>query len=130
VWCGVVWCAVVWFGVLWFAVVFCGLVWCSVVWCGVVWCGVVCCGVLLCGVVWCAVVWCGVVWCGVTGDHFVGPYILPRLTGDIYANNLQTNWQLSYRTLLYKHDVRCASSMMERRLISVSSSGCILIISS
>jgi len=36
------------------------------------------------------------VWCGVIGDHLIGPYILPqRLTGDIYANYLQTNCQHS-----------------------------------
>jgi hypothetical protein len=34
------------------------------------------------------------VWCGVIDD--TGPYILPqRLTGDIYANFLQTNCQHS-----------------------------------
>jgi hypothetical protein len=36
------------------------------------------------------------VWCGVTGDQLIGPYILPqRLTGDMYANYLQTNCQHS-----------------------------------
>jgi hypothetical protein len=29
------------------------------------------------------------VWCGVIGDQLIGPYIFPRLTGDIYANFLQ-----------------------------------------
>jgi hypothetical protein len=27
--------------------------------------------------------------CGFTGDQLIGPYIFPRLTGDIYANVLQ-----------------------------------------
>ena len=33
-------------------------------------------------------------WYGVIGDQLIGPYILPLyLTGDIYANYLQTNCQ-------------------------------------
>jgi hypothetical protein len=28
-------------------------------------------------------------WCDVIGDQLIGPYILPRVTGDIYANILQ-----------------------------------------
>ena len=46
------------------------------------------------------------VWCGVVDDQLIGPYILPqRLTGDVYANYLQTNCQHSYKTLatLYRH---------------------------
>ena len=66
-------------------------------------------------------------WCGVINDHLISPYVLPqRLTGDIYANFLQMNYQHSSRMFFYKH-VSCATSMTERRLISVRSSGSIWI---
>jgi len=66
------------------------------------------------------------VWCGVNGDQLIGLYAIPqRLTTDIYANFLQTNCRRSYRTFLYKDDVRRATSMTERRLISVATSGSI-----
>jgi hypothetical protein len=36
------------------------------------------------------------VWCGVIGDQLIGPYtLLQHLTGDIYTNILQTNYQHS-----------------------------------
>ena len=71
------------------------------------------------------------VWCGVIGVQLIGPYNFPqRLTGDIYANYLQRNCQHPYRMFLYKHDVRCSTSVTERRLISVRSSGSIWIIDS
>ena len=71
------------------------------------------------------------VWCGVIGDQLIGLYILPQCrTGDIYANYLQTNCQHSYRTFLYKYEVRCANSMTECHLISVRLSGSIWIIDS
>ena len=41
-------------------------------------------------------VWCGVIGDQFIGDQFIGPYIfLQQLTGDIYANVLQTNFQHS-----------------------------------
>jgi len=53
------------------------------------------------------------VWCGVIGDQLIGPYIFQqRLTGDIYANFLQSelpalleNFPLQTRRQMhYQHD--------------------------
>ena len=66
-------------------------------------------------------------WCGVICYQLIGPYIFPwDLTGDIYANFLQDELPV----ILYKHDERCTTNMMEKSLISVRSSGYIWIINS
>jgi hypothetical protein len=63
------------------------------------------------------------VWCSVIDDQLIGLYIFPQcLTGDIYANVLQDELPELFR---YRHNDRCSTSMTERRLISVRSSGSI-----
>jgi hypothetical protein len=66
------------------------------------------------------------VWHGVTGDQLIGPYIFPQHLTTL----CKMNCQQSYRMFLYKHDYRCTTSMTERRLISVRSSGSVWIINS
>jgi hypothetical protein len=50
-------------------------------------------------------------WCGVIGDQLIGPYIILRLMGDIYANFLHDelpalleNIPLQTQQMYYQHD--------------------------
>ena len=58
-------------------------------------------------------------WCGVIGDHLIGPYIFPLMSGDIYANFLQGELPALLENVPLQTRRQITTRMMERRLVSV-----------